>query len=152
MKGYNKRETLKQLTDTNYLIMKINNSDRLSIFWVNAFILFLSLTIPVLAKAQAEIIKNDSVPKNKISEEKFILINGIEQWVTIKREISKPIILFIHGGPGSPLSPYSDKSLQRLGERLYNSSIGPARNRKNFWTICSRRTNTRIFKSKSINS
>ncbi len=46
--------------------------------------------------------------KNRISEENFILINGIEQWVTIKGESSKPIILFIHGGPGSPISPYSD--------------------------------------------
>jgi pimeloyl-ACP methyl ester carboxylesterase len=88
--------------------MKINNSDRLSIFGVNVFILFLSLTIPAFAKAQAEINKKDSALKNKISEEKFILINGIEQWVTIKGEISKPIIFFIHGGPGSPLSPYSD--------------------------------------------
>ncbi len=108
MKEYNKRVTLKQLTDTNYFLMKITHSDRLSIFWLNVFILFLSLTIPAFTKAQAEIIKKDSALKNKISEEKFILINGIEQWVTIKGEISKPIILFIHGGPGSPLSPYSD--------------------------------------------
>lgn len=47
-----------------------------------------------------------------ISEEKFILINGIEQWVTIKGESSKPVILFLHGGPGSPISPYSDKLYQ----------------------------------------
>ena len=88
--------------------MKINNTYRPSIFWVNIFILFLSLTIPAFAKAQTEIVKKDSVLKNKILEEKLILINGIEQWVTIKGEISNPIILFIHGGPGSPLSPYSD--------------------------------------------
>jgi pimeloyl-ACP methyl ester carboxylesterase len=103
-----KEQYSKQLTDKKYFLMKINNTDRLSIFGVNVFILFLSLTIPTLAKAQAEIIKKDTVLKNKLSEEKFILINGIEQWVTIKGEISKPIILFIHGGPGSPLSPYSD--------------------------------------------
>lgn len=45
---------------------------------------------------------------NLILEENYILINGIEQWVTIKGEKSKPIILFLHGGPGSPMSPYSD--------------------------------------------
>lgn len=44
----------------------------------------------------------------KIQEEKFISINGIEQWITIKGNRSKPIILFLHGGPGSPISPYSD--------------------------------------------
>lgn len=103
-----KKQYSRQLTDMKYFLMKINNTDKLSIFWVNLFILFLSLTIPAPAKAQAEIIKKDTVLKNKISEEKFILINGIEQWVTIKGEISKPIILFIHGGPGSPISPYSD--------------------------------------------
>lgn len=46
--------------------------------------------------------------KNSIQEEKFLLINGIEQWVTIKGDHSKPVILFLHGGPGSPISPYSD--------------------------------------------
>src|SRR5690554_4406176 len=43
-----------------------------------------------------------------INEEKFLSINGIEQWVTIKGEdISKPVILFLHGGPGSVMSPYN---------------------------------------------
>lgn len=53
------------------------------------------------------IAKADSVINN-ISEERYIQINGIEQWVTIRGERSKPAILFLHGGPGSPLSPYSD--------------------------------------------
>jgi pimeloyl-ACP methyl ester carboxylesterase len=43
-----------------------------------------------------------------VFEEKFILINGIEQWVTIKGDRSKPVILFLHGGPGSTMSPYAD--------------------------------------------
>lgn len=49
----------------------------------------------------------DSI-NNRIVEERFIMINGIEQWVTIKGDRSKPVILFLHGGPGSPLSPYAD--------------------------------------------
>jgi len=48
------------------------------------------------------------VTVNRISEERFIKINGIEQWVTIKGERSKPVILFLHGGPGSSLSPYAN--------------------------------------------
>jgi len=43
---------------------------------------------------------------NRIREEKFIMINGIEQWITIKGDSTKPVVLFIHGGPGSPISPY----------------------------------------------
>ncbi len=49
-----------------------------------------------------------SILNHEINEEKFVVINGIEQWVTIKGERSKPAILFLHGGPGSPISPYSE--------------------------------------------
>ncbi|MDP1879351.1 MAG: alpha/beta hydrolase [Parachlamydiaceae bacterium] len=77
-------------------------------------ILFLSFAIPVEGNGQTEIKKGDSILGTKISEENFILINGVEQWVTIKGESTKPIILFLHGGPGSPLSPYSDKLYKDL--------------------------------------
>ncbi|NEU07762.1 alpha/beta hydrolase [Flavihumibacter sp. R14] len=50
----------------------------------------------------------DSVSGKQIDEKSFVMINGIEQWVTIKGDRSKPVILFLHGGPGSPLSPYAD--------------------------------------------
>jgi pimeloyl-ACP methyl ester carboxylesterase len=43
-----------------------------------------------------------------ISEEKFIPVNGIDQWITIQGDRSKPVILFLHGGPGSPISPFSE--------------------------------------------
>jgi pimeloyl-ACP methyl ester carboxylesterase len=44
-----------------------------------------------------------------VHEEKFISIGGIDQWVTINgSDITKPVILFIHGGPGSVMSPYDD--------------------------------------------
>src|SRR5690606_27260779 len=47
--------------------------------------------------------------KKSIHEEKFISIGGIEQWITIKGDdVTKPIILFIHGGPGSTMSQYDD--------------------------------------------
>lgn len=59
---------------------------------------------------------NDSVIKKQISEESFVSINGIEQWITIKGESSKPVILFIHGGPGSPISPYSDNIYKDLAK------------------------------------
>ncbi|NMH89276.1 alpha/beta fold hydrolase [Flavivirga algicola] len=51
-----------------------------------------------------------SVAQNKsIKEEKFVSIGGIEQWITIKGEDrTKPIVLFIHGGPGSAMSQYDN--------------------------------------------
>lgn len=42
-----------------------------------------------------------------VDERSYVAIGGISQWVTIKgNDESKPVILFIHGGPGSVMSPY----------------------------------------------
>jgi len=84
------------------------------IFWIETIFLFLSFTTQTVVNGQTENYDRESTLKTTIVEEKFILINGIEQWVTIKGESSKPIILFLHGGPGSPLSPYSDKLYKDL--------------------------------------
>ncbi len=47
--------------------------------------------------------------EQKVDEKGFVSIGGIEQWVTVKGDsCANPIILFISGGPGNPLSPYSD--------------------------------------------
>ncbi|MBN7813706.1 alpha/beta hydrolase [Algoriphagus sp. H41] len=44
-----------------------------------------------------------------INEERFVSIGGIEQWITIKGEDkSKPVILFLHGGPGSTMSQFEN--------------------------------------------
>lgn len=44
-----------------------------------------------------------------VNDERFVSIGGIEQWVTIKgKSCANPVILFIHGGPGNPSSPYAD--------------------------------------------
>ncbi len=45
---------------------------------------------------------------NPVHTETYLTIGGIEQWVTIHGDnAEKPIILFLHGGPGSVMSPYS---------------------------------------------
>lgn len=44
-----------------------------------------------------------------VDEQAFVLIGGIRQWVTIKgARCTNPVVLFVHGGPGNPLSPYAD--------------------------------------------
>lgn len=87
---------------------------------LNLVLLHLFLTASILAKSPVHSVLstvfNDSITKQKISEDKFVLINGIEQWITIKGEKSKPVILFIHGGPGSPMSPYSENLYKDLSK------------------------------------
>ena len=63
------------------------------------------LLIIVLSIASSRL----AAQSNSINEEAFISIGGIEQWVTISGEDkSKPVILFLHDGPGSTMSQYDD--------------------------------------------
>jgi pimeloyl-ACP methyl ester carboxylesterase len=62
-------------------------------------ILFVTTLIAVSVNAQ----------NKSINEAKFVSIGGIEQWITIKgNDVAKPMILFLHGGPGSVMSPYDN--------------------------------------------
>lgn len=46
----------------------------------------------------------------KIDEQGFVAIGGIEQWVTIKGDDCRnPVVLFVHGGPGNPNGPFADR-------------------------------------------
>lgn len=50
-----------------------------------------------------------AMPRMAVDQKGQVRINGIDQWVTVKGDdCANPIILFVHGGPGNPLSPYSD--------------------------------------------
>ena len=77
-------------------------------------IIFLSFSLPTVVKGQTKMSHKDATVLNPVSQENFVLINGIEQWVTIKGNPTKPVILFLHGGPGSPLSPYAEKLYKDL--------------------------------------
>ncbi len=49
------------------------------------------------------------VPGQALDQQGFVQIGGIEQWVTVKGDnCSNPVVLFVHGGPGNPMTPYSD--------------------------------------------
>jgi pimeloyl-ACP methyl ester carboxylesterase len=48
-------------------------------------------------------------PGMKISEEGFVPIDGIEQWVTIRgANCANPVVLMVHGGPGNPSTPFAE--------------------------------------------
>src|SRR5688500_18412385 len=47
-----------------------------------------------------------AVAADAIDEQGYVLIGGIQQWVAIQGEDTKPAILYLHGGPGEAQSPF----------------------------------------------
>jgi pimeloyl-ACP methyl ester carboxylesterase len=63
--------------------------------------LFLAVSMPLHAAC--------GDPAQPIDEAAFVPVNGIGQWVTIKgQRCGNPVVLFVHGGPGNPLSPFAE--------------------------------------------
>ncbi len=53
---------------------------------------------------------SSSFAAEAIDEADFVRIGGIDQWVAIQGEdVSNPVILFLHGGPGEAQSPFLDE-------------------------------------------
>jgi pimeloyl-ACP methyl ester carboxylesterase len=70
------------------------------------------VTISVAVSAQAHNFGAQApqvTASEHVSEQSFVQIGGILQWITIKGEDrNNPVVLFLHGGPGDVLSPYAD--------------------------------------------
>jgi pimeloyl-ACP methyl ester carboxylesterase len=84
-------------------------------------LIYLALIACVLSifSSSAQAQPSDSLPvhlckKNEpINIEGFVHIGGISQWLQIRSDNCQfPIILFLHGGPANPLSPYADSIYQ----------------------------------------
>lgn len=71
-------------------------------------IVAVSLAYPALAQNAATQALSVRTPE-RVREEMFVRIGGIDQWITIKGDDrNNPVVLFLHGGPGDALSPFAD--------------------------------------------
>jgi pimeloyl-ACP methyl ester carboxylesterase len=79
--------------------------------WIRA-VAWIGTALFALTAGAAPPARYDSIcssPGQAVREEGFVSLGGIEQWVTVKgANCANPVILFLHGGPGNPLSPYAD--------------------------------------------
>lgn len=67
-----------------------------------------SLAFPALPQSGAAQALPVRTPE-RIEEEMFVRIGGLDQWITIKgNDRGNPVVLFLHGGPGDALSPFAD--------------------------------------------
>lgn len=68
-----------------------------------------AIAVAGAAPAPAVTVPACASPAQRVDEKGFVSIGGIEQWVTVKGDsCANPVILFLSGGPGNPLSPYAD--------------------------------------------
>jgi proline iminopeptidase len=58
--------------------------------------------------ARAIVAEAQAIPPGGIDDLKAVDIGGIKQWIRVRgNDPDNPILLFIHGGPGSPMMPQS---------------------------------------------
>lgn len=77
-----------------------------------ATLLLAPLLAPLLVQAadtaRAPACAAEARGSRAVREQAFVPLNGSPQWVTIESQDCRlPVLLFIHGGPGNPLSPFA---------------------------------------------
>lgn len=71
---------------------------------------------------------NDKTPTGGINESMYVEINGTKQWISIYGEdINNPVLLYLHGGPGSATSAY-DYAFTRKWADVYTVVTWDQRN------------------------
>ncbi len=82
---------------------------RIFIFFVAAFLAFLGLLFAGRFVAQRRTTERIRIPATGgIHRVEKVRLGGYEQWIELRgRDATKPLLLFLHGGPGFPQTPFA---------------------------------------------
>jgi hypothetical protein len=95
--------------------MMKQKSKLLMVFVIVIPLIFLGFVISILTIADGSR-KN---PGLKIESLEPVEINGVEQWLLIRgHDVSKPVILFLHGGPGHSSIPFAHAATGKLVDKF----------------------------------
>lgn len=102
-------------------MMLMGNRFRISfniqtISFIRGLFIILTITTLTVPSSTAKII-DSKTPDKSISSKEFIQLNGTKQFILIRgSNVDNPILLYIHGGPGTselPLLTYYNKELEK---------------------------------------
>jgi len=76
----------------------------------------------------------------RIDKNESLTIGGITQWISLRSaNIKNPILLFLHGGPGTAQISFTRKSQKKVGRHLSSSKLGPERIGQILLTVTTKR-------------
>lgn len=94
----------------------------------NIFIFFIAVVLVLLVVRAIGKMVNNRTPSGGINESMYVDINGTKQWISIYgKDRNNPVLLYLHGGPGSATSPY-DYAFTRKWADVYTVVTWDQRN------------------------
>src|SRR5437016_13411387 len=99
------------------------------IFWSIAILALLVLAVAAFrAYEQRRVVRRIAITSpNGIALLEKVRLGGVDQWIQIRsHDRSKPIVLFLHSGPGFPELPFSHLNAA-LEKEFVMRAVGPAR-------------------------
>jgi len=99
------------------ILLKILSILKWVVIGLTSFI-FIAILLILLIRGIGKAI-NNKTPDGGINENMYVEINNSTQWISIYgKDINNPVILYLHGGPGSPTS-YIDYKFLRKWSDIY---------------------------------
>lgn len=107
---------MKELKKSNSLISNLIRKVRKIMLVLSSVIVLCTIALTVIlliqspGKVKPLLDENGNVVKGSISEKVYTKINGVNMGMIIKsKDASNPVLLFVHGGPGMPEYPVTEK-------------------------------------------